>query len=157
MDDRRHEPSQPRLRLSGICPSIRHVAHFYLCRCRTVRLRFRLHRPHLLHDALQQGTATNRPLRHLHRLHGSRHDASGHDFRLHSRTRGIPELFPLDHVLYYTQLFSRTIRYPGSDYSLINFSVFTPTRADSQAVNCSSSGTAKGFSKATIAMVNVSV
>lgn len=44
-----------------------------------IRLRVRFHGPHLLHDALQQRSAANRSLRHLHRLHGPRHDAPRHD------------------------------------------------------------------------------
>lgn len=52
---------------------------------------------------------TNRPLRHLHRLHGPRHDAPRHDLWLYPRTDRLPILLSLDHALYHPQFYCREI------------------------------------------------
>ena len=109
VDDRRHEPTQPRVRLSGIRPPFQHLANLLRRRNRTIRLRIRFHGPHLLHDALQQRSAADCPLRHLHRIHGPRHDAPRHDLRLYSRINRLSELLSLDHDLYHSQLYCSKI------------------------------------------------
>ena len=105
VDDRCHEPAQYRVRLSGIRPPFQHLADLFRRRHRTIRLRVRFHGPHLFHDALQQRSAANRPLRHLYRIHGPRHDAPRHDLRLYPRTDRLPTLLSLDHALYHPQVF----------------------------------------------------
>ena len=105
VDDCRHEPAQYRVRLSGIRPPFQHLANLLRRRHRTIRLRVRFHGPHLLHDALQQRSAANRPLRHLHRIHGPRHDAPRHDLRLYPRTDRLPTFLSLDHALYHPQFY----------------------------------------------------
>ena len=77
-----HVAHLPHVRLPQLCHGTVAADHQHLRVHRAIRLRIRFHGLHALPYILLGRQIQNRPLCHLHRLHGPRHDAARHGRRL---------------------------------------------------------------------------
>ena len=87
----------PHFRISELCTK-QFIAYCEpVCVHRAIWLWFWVHRLHTLPHLLLRRAAQDSSLRHLHRVHGSRHDVAGNGRRMAARGHRVPTLFYMDH------------------------------------------------------------